>query len=162
MTERNLPTIAEIEKMDLVNLQLLDVDVLEALQIDLAERAKALTHEKKILEAVISDLLENYAESSFRAEEKDTGTVTFLRDTREIKATREKSVSWDQHFLRALWTRIESAGDDPAVYIKKSEPSYTVSETAYKDWPEDIKGAFEGGRSVKPGPTKFTFKPKES
>lgn len=160
MPERNLPTVAEIAAMDLAQLSALDVDTLEAIQADLSERKKTVANEAKILDAVLATILDGDASAAFASEHKDTGTVTFDRDDRKIEAKREKGVNWDQQMLATLWSRIEAAGDSAAVYMTR-EVEYKIKEAAYKDWPDDVRTEFDPARTVKPGATKFTFKPKE-
>lgn len=162
MSDRNLPTIADIEKMDLAQLQILDIDVLEAIQAEIEERAASVTHDKVALQSILAMLFDDHADAEFKALSKDTGSVEFELRGRKIGAKREKKLDWDQAFLAKLWSTIEAAGDDPAVYIKREPVTYKVSEAAYKDWPTDVQAAFSPGRTVKPVATKFTFKPKET
>lgn len=159
---RNLPSFDDLATLSLAETQLVTIDMIEAFEDEIAQRKTALMRDEKVLMKIKNDILEPYAHSDFKAAGKDTGAVTFTRDEREIKAERKKSVDWSQAFLEGLWNKILTSGDDPAVYIQREEAvTYKVSENAFKGWPEAVQAAFSPGRTVTPGATSFTIKPKK-
>jgi hypothetical protein len=76
---------------------------------------------------------------------KDTGTVKLTDGDYIVAVETKKAVHWNG--LEKLADKIRAGGDDPAVYIV-SETKLTVREAAYKDWPADVRAAFEPYRTV--------------
>ncbi len=157
----NLPAFADLAAMDADDQRRLGVDTLAALQTDLAERVLQLEHDTATLKSIFGVVFGNETEYGYKSAEKDTGTITLpARDGYEIRAERKKSVSWDHDFLAAMYAKIKDAGDDPDIYIKATTTtSYSVSETVFKNWPQEYQTAFMPGRTVKPSPTVYTIKP---
>ena len=105
------------------------------------QRAALKLREDKIVE----ELAAEYAEQL----KGMTGTVT----VDGIKFGVPKTVKWDQAKLADLWLTIEKAGKDPFDYMNVTRD---VPENRYKNWPSDIREAFEPARTVKTG--KVTIK----
>lgn len=85
---------------------------------------------------------------------KDTGTVRIVDDDTVVVADLPKRVKWDQPQLAAIVERIRAGHDDPADYVTTE---FTVSERAYGAWPNAIRAAFEGARTVEPGKPAYRF-----
>lgn len=71
-----------------------------------------------------------------------------------IKFSTGKKVVWLG--LDKLRQTIKEEGGNPDVYIK-TKTSLSVSETAYKDWPANIKDKFTSLRTVKPATVTVEF-----
>lgn len=76
------------------------------------------------------------------------GDVKIGIGSEEIKFTCPKKVKWDQDALKTKYAEILDSGDKPEEYIKLE---YSVSETSYKAWPQDIKDFFADARTVERG-----------
>ena len=73
-----------------------------------------------------------------------------------IKFNAPKTVIWDQEQLGELYKRIKDDGANPDEYIKVTT-KYSVSESEYKKWAQDIKDHFIGARIVKQGTIKINI-----
>lgn len=104
--------------------------------------------------AILTDALDRrYGEAAQKARQaagKDTGIVRLADDGCAVIAETKKSVFWDADGLAKLRDRIAVEGDDPAVYIV-AETKLTVREASFKEWPANIRAAFEPLRTVRPG-----------
>lgn len=123
-----------------------------------AEREAELARAKESLaevEAAIDAAVAETAAQARKLSGKDTGAVNFVLDGFEVKQTVQKTVKWDQAGLAGIYDRIAAGGDDPADYIKRE---YSVSESAFKKWPGEVKAVFVPARSVVPGKPKYEFK----
>ncbi len=89
---------------------------------------------------------------------KDTGVVNMEIDGVEIKHTLPKNVKWDQASLKATFLKIQTANDDPLIYM---DVKYSVPEKKYTSFPDDIKNVFNAARTVGVGKPKVEFKVKE-
>ena len=133
------------------------------LQQDLDERKESIGADKKLLDSALNRRFSNLATFAYKAAQKDTGTVDLLdRDGFLVQCEKAKTVAWDQAELKKLYQKILDAGDDPKVFIQYNVAvSYTVSENAFKTWPENIQKAFSPARTVKAGPPVYKIKPKK-
>jgi hypothetical protein len=65
-----------------------------------------------------------------------------------VKFDTPKKVKWAQDKLESLWKQMEADGADPKSYIKVE---YSVSETAFKEWGNNLKSYFTAARTVEAG-----------
>lgn len=116
------------------------------------EEAKAESDAiKKNLNAITSEI-----ESRLKPLANDYGTKERDIDGVNIKVVVSKNIEWDTQKLIDLWYQIEADGADPSAYIKK-KIDYTVSETAYKEWSQELKDVFDEARTEKEAKLKFEF-----
>lgn len=106
---------------------------------------------KKNLNAITSEI-----ESRLKPLSNDYGTVNRDIDGVSVKVVKSKNIEWDADRLAGLWAQIENDGADPSAYIKK-KIDYTVSETAYKEWSQELKDVFDEARTEKEAKFKFEF-----
>lgn len=115
------------------------------------EETNAQLAELKKRKAALEDAIKNNFMEKFNQMLGDKaepfGSVSFTFGEFGVTYTSPKKVTWDQKELAALRKKI-AEHEDPDAYIKAE---YDVSETAYKNWPEDIKAAFLPARSVSNG-----------
>ncbi len=83
-----------------------------------------------------------------KAKDEPYGDVSIIVGNRKVKINCPKKVSYDQKALAKAHDDIKAAGDSPDVYIKTE---YSISETAYKSWPEEVRAFFAAARTVAPG-----------
>lgn len=106
---------------------------------------------KKNFNAITSEI-----ESRLKPLSNDYGTVNRDIDGVSVKVVKSKNIEWDADRLAGLWAQIENDGADPSAYIKK-KIDYTVSETAYKEWSQELKDVFDEARTEKEAKFKFEF-----
>ncbi len=109
---------------------------------------------KRLEKNLISEVLQQYGESisdllSLKGE--PYGIVSAEDSGFVIKADTPKKVTWDQEMLAEIYEKIKKH-EDPSPYIKVK---YEVSETAYKNWSDDIKEVFSPARTESHGTTKI-------
>lgn len=149
----NRPTMDAARYLPVCDLLALPAPHLALLQ---EEARTSLEAAKRLQDWIEGIIAVRYGERAIalRAEQrKDAGTVRFVDGDVTIVADLPKRVEWDQDKLAAVVERIRAAGDNPAEYI---EVSYKVAERAYTSWPEHIRTAFTGARTVRTG--RATFK----
>ncbi|WP_085440278.1 hypothetical protein [Magnetofaba australis] len=146
-------TLKQLHTMPLSDVAKLDGAALADLQQQAnaaLERAKSA---KEFLDGAIArkygDLIKQLRQQSG----KDFGTVRFTDGNVQVVSDLPKRPQWDQKKLEGVVERIKSSGEDAREFV---EISYRVSERKFNAWPSQIRSAFEGARTVKPG--KPTFK----
>lgn len=85
------------------------------------------------------------------------GTVNREIDGINVKINIPKKVDWDQELLAEIHKSMLDNDFDPTPYLKV-ETEYKVSETAYKNWSDEIKESFKDARTEKAGTIKVEFK----
>ena len=90
-----------------------------------------------------------------RTKTLDSGTAHVIEDGIDVVVTIPKKVDWDQDELTKSVEAVQSWGEDPGEYVTTK---LSVSETAYKAWPNAIKKIFQPARTMAPGKPKFAFK----
>lgn len=130
---------------------------------DLNERSSTLSRDSALYANLLTLKFGGTAQNGYIAAEKDSGKIVIsIAPKWELVCQRSKTVKWDQTKLAALYSRIEQAGDDPAVYIKRDvATSYKVPEATYKNWPENVQKAFLDARTVESGDTQFSLQRKK-
>jgi hypothetical protein len=83
-----------------------------------------------------------------KAKDEPFGDVSIVVGNHKVKINVPKKVTWAQDQLATKHAEIVSSGSDPLVYMKVD---YSVSETAFKGWPDDVKDYFKTARTVTPG-----------
>ncbi|WP_198947873.1 hypothetical protein [Magnetofaba australis] len=146
-------TLKQLHTMPLGDVANLDGAALADLQQQAnaaLERAKSA---KEFLDGAIArkygDLIKQLRQQSG----KDFGTVRLNDGNVQVVADLPKRPHWDQKRLADLFQRIAKAGENPHEYL---DVAFKVPESKFKAWPTQIRSAFEGARTVKPG--KPTFK----
>ena len=74
------------------------------------------------------------------------GTVEREVDGVLLKVKNQKKVEWDQGLLEKKYQVMIEHNVDPTIYIKK-DTVFKISETAYKNWSEDIQESFADART---------------
>ena len=113
-----------------------------------------LKREKAQLEATLAESVADSVHQQLSDKDYGCGTATINTDAYKVKVVISKDVKYDQEKLADLFDKIRQSGEDPFEYIKVK---YDVSETAYKNWPSNIRQAFEPARTVEPSKPKITF-----
>jgi hypothetical protein len=144
---RNLPSLRSIAT-DPGVLRGLSLDALDALLTEAEAENKIISAAKRAITGHVEKTYEPHIAAAYAASDKDFGTVRVSDGGYEIVVDTPKKVEWDQEKLADIRSRIQSAGDDPAEYLKAT---LAVDERAYTAWPAHIRSIFEPARTVKPG-----------
>lgn len=88
-------------------------------------------------------------------DKKDAGTIHFPEAGFDIERKTSKSVAYDQEIMLAIYRRIIEAKENPLVYMKLE---LSINESAYKDWPANVKSEFDKARAVKASRASYAFK----
>lgn len=111
-----------------------------------------LKEQEAQLAATISQTYQAQISEQLSGKDYGCGTASVpLSDNLSLKFEIGKTVKWDQDGLANMFAQIRTAGRDPLEYMKVK---YDVAENAYKNWPSDIRGAFEPFRTVTPSKPK--------
>lgn len=117
--------------------------------IEQAEATKAMCDKNiKQHKAELLNRREKEIQQLLKAKDEPFGDVKIIVGNREVKVNVPKKVSWEQKKLAEKRKLIVEAGDNPDVYI---DTEYSVSETAYKKWPDDVREFFQDARTVSAG-----------
>lgn len=117
--------------------------------IEQAEATKAMCDKNiKQHKAELLNRREGEIQQLLKAKDEPFGDVKIIVGNREVKVNVPKKVSWEQKKLAEKRKLIIEAGDNPDVYI---DTEYSVSETAYKKWPDDVREFFQDARTVSAG-----------
>ena len=117
--------------------------------IEQAEATKAICDKNiKQHKAELLNRREKEIQQLLKAKDEPFGDVKIIVGNREVKVNVPKKVSWEQKKLAEKRKLIVEAGDNPDVYI---DTEYSVSETAYKKWPDDVREFFQDARTVSAG-----------
>lgn len=124
-----------------------DDELLRSIEQNEAIAAEA---ERNIKQAKTELLARRQSEISALLSDKDEpfGDVSIIVGNRKVKVGTPKKVTWEQDKLADKYREIAKAGDNPAVYM---DIKYSVSETAYKKFPQEVRDFFEDARTVQPG-----------
>ena len=155
----NSPSIDELLNLPTGEIAQLPVELLAAMQREIAEAARQMRAVTARFNAALDVRYASRAAEARRACGKDTGTVRIADGDFTVVADLPKRVEWNQEQLAAMVERIRAAGDDPAQYV---DVAYKVPERKYAAWPEAIRAGFEPARTVRPGPLKVEIKPEAS
>jgi uncharacterized protein (DUF342 family) len=130
------------------------IDTLQSLEVSM----DAIKQEYKKHSDDLYALIENDIKEQLSDKDYGCGTATVnVDDNLVLKAVVSKKIKYDQKGLKEVVERIKSAGKNPDEYVKTK---YDVSETAYKNWPSDIKQVFEPHRTVEASPAKISWEVK--
>jgi hypothetical protein len=130
----------------------LPVDMLAALQSDLAEAKAEHEAQSRALWAGLAERFAAKAAAERIKKGKDTGAVTLRDSEHKIAADLPKQVKWDQGLLRSAVAKLinEWQVQDVGEYVK-----FDVSESKYAAWPTAIRALFEPARTVSAGTQTF-------
>lgn len=141
----NTPSVNDMLNMQTGELAQMPVELLAAVQAELAHAAKQL----KSATARFSTALEvRYATRAAEARQacgKDTGTVRLADGDYTVVADLPKRVDWNQEKLAQIAQNIAESGEDPAEFI---DTKFSVSERKYGALPEAWRKGFEPARTV--------------
>ncbi len=152
----NTPSIDALLNLPTGEITQLPVDLLAAMQREIAEAARQMRAVTARFNAALDVRYGARAAEARRACGKDTGTVRLADGDFTVVTDLPKRVDWDQERLAAMVERIRAAGDDPSQYI---DVAYKVPERKYAAWPEAIRAGFEPARKVRPGALKVEILP---
>lgn len=118
-------------------------------QIEAAEATIFIAERnKKRATADLLDRREKEIEALLRDKAEPFGDVTITVGNHQVKVNVPKKVEWDNKLLADKYREIASSGENPDLYI---QASYKISETAYKNYPDDVRTFFEDARTVSKG-----------
>lgn len=142
---------AMIGEVNLYDQQIFD------LQQTIADKVHALTQARNEAKEKLDLEITKLAMKELKGKDYGCGTANIETPLYKIKTVVSKSVKWDEDILRRIAGQIKEAGQDPEVYIKYK---LSVSETAFKSFPEPIQQAFIPARTVEPSSPKITIERK--
>jgi len=148
----NTLTLKDLHRMPIGEIADLPADQLALLQVEADEALRAAKATRDWIEGAIAQRYADRAQSLRREAGKDTGTIRFDDGPVTVVADLPKKVDWDQTQLAALAERIRAEGDDPTVYV---DIAFRVPERKFTAWPDHIRSAFEGARTVRVGKPSF-------
>ena len=137
--------------------KLSEQDLIEQLLLAEQDESNAKLARKKLN----NELLNRKAaeiKAGYDAKPEPFGVVNLTMAGKNVKIDVPKKVEWLQSELSGLWKQIEADGADPKQYIKVE---YTVSETLYKTWGDNMKTYFTPARTVKAGNPSIKITDKE-
>lgn len=127
------------------------------LQSPIAAQIFDLEQRKKELQEQVTKAAYEQAREPLSQNDYGCGTVNFETAHFKIKTVVSKNVKWDDKELRNVEQQIKTAGQDPEAYITYKR---SVSETAFKKFPENIQNAFLAARTLEPSAPKVTWERK--
>lgn len=118
-------------------------------QIEAADATIAVAERNKKL--AIADLLdrrEKEISALLSMKPEPFGDVTITVGNHQVKVNVPKKIDWEQKLMAAKYKEIASSGENPELYM---QVKYNVSETAYKNFPDDVRSFFEDARTISKG-----------
>lgn len=130
--------------------------IYEIVEID--SEIKKLKNKKADYESDLDSFLSDEVGSQLKEKDYGCGTANTETEKYKVKAVVTKKVEWDQGALKQAYEMLAATEENPDDYI---QTKFSISENAYKNWPEKIRKFFEPGRTVKPSSVKYSFERKE-
>lgn len=155
---------------------------------ELNGQAKQLSSQAKAIETAVANELDTMFRDQVtelylqKDEPFGTARIKFESLALDVVADTPKKVSWDQKFLEnfvieQLQASMEAhtAHNNNGVAIRTDKPvieniinsirqyvkvEFSIPETIYKTWPDNIRNYFEPARTVAPGKTSITIEDK--
>lgn len=129
-------------------------------RIEAAEATIAVCERNiRMAKAILLDRREKEIQELLRAKDEPFGDVNIVVGNHKVKVNVQKKVVWDTDMLAAKHKEIAESGENPEMYMKVK---YDVSETAYKNFPQEVRDYFAPARTVMPGnPSLKVVKEKE-
>lgn len=123
----------------------------------IAPALATLNGKKQELQSQMDEEISKIAARELASKQYGCGTANLETSMHKIKVVVSKKIKWDEKQLKNISEQIRTSGQDPEVYIKYK---LSVSETAYKGFPENIQAVFEPAREVMPNKPKITIERK--
>jgi len=118
-------------------------------QIEGAEATIAVAERnKKMAIADLLDRREKEIQALLSMKPEPFGDVTITVGNHQVKVNIPKKVLWDEKLMAAKYKEIASSGENPELYM---QVKYNISETAYKNFPDDVRSFFEEARTISKG-----------
>lgn len=117
------------------------------LEKTIADKKSGLVKKKNEMKALLDAEIAKQASVQLKDKDYGCGTATIETALHKIKLVVSKKVKWDEKQLFSIREKIVEAGKNPNDFIKEK---LSVSETAYKEFDDEIKEVFEPARSVEP------------
>ena len=152
-TITNLPTT--LSNLSAQAIREMDLQAVDALLRFEAKAKSELATLSAMLQTGLALRFEDSAKAQLMAQGKDTGTSHIFQDGFDVAVEIGKTVKWDQDKLAEITQRIAENGGDPGEYV---DLKYSVSESKFKAWPENLRRSFEAARTVKPGKPKISLR----
>ncbi len=156
---KNTPSLDDMLNMPTGELAQMPVELLAALQAELAHATKALKSATARFSTALEVRYATRAAEARRACGKDTGTVRLVDGDYTVVADLPKRVDWDQEKLAQIAQNIADSDEDPAEFI---DTKLSVSERKYTVLPEAWRKGFEPARTVGFGKASFKLEPPEA
>lgn len=102
----------------------------------------------KLAKAELLERREKEIKALLKAKDEPFGDVTIIVGNHKVKVNTPKKVTWDDKQLAKKHAEIVASGENPEMYLKVK---YDVSETAYKNFPQEVRDYFASARTVTPG-----------
>lgn len=152
----NQLSMGDILQMTPSELEDLPVSSLIALQQEIADSSEYLKKVKLVFEGALENRYKEQMDIAYNAKGEETGKAKFHDDFAVIEVNTPKRIDWNQDQMK-LSERIisEEWGENPEEYIQTKR---TISESAWKNWPEAIKKVFEPARTEKLGKRTIVLK----
>lgn len=123
----------------------------------IADKVYELKQKKTTIQNKLDAEIAKVAAKELKDKEYGCGTANIETPHFKIKTVVSKNVKWDEKILKGIKQQIIAAGQNPEIYIKEK---LSVSEAAYKGFPDDIKEVFLPARTVEPSAPKITYERK--
>lgn len=127
--------------------KLTEAEIIEQILAAEADKVAADLAGKKLKNEILSRK-DKELKALLAAKPEPYGIINLPVAGKIMKIDTPKKVEWEQEKLEKLWNQMIADGADPKDYIKVE---YTVSETLYKAWGDNLKQYFRDARTVKAG-----------
>lgn len=125
---------------------------------EIEDKVNAVKEELKVVDGMISDIIQEPVGDVRKLSNKTTGTVDVLIDGVMVKHNLPKKVEWDQEKLAGIKNLILEHDDNPDDYMTtKIKTTFGVEEKKYVKFPPEVKAVFDEARTVKTGEPKVSF-----
>lgn len=129
----------------------LDREIFE-LEQTIVDKKSGLVKKRDDMKALLNAEIAKEASAQLQGNDYGCGTATIETALHKVKVTVSKKIKWDEKQLHSIRDQIVAAGKNPTEFIKEK---LSVSETSYKNFPDDIQQVFEPARTVEPSVPKI-------
>lgn len=125
--------------------------------LDLEEQIANLTSQKKVAQNSLLERMQTEIDAALAKKPEPFGAASVVVGNQKVTFTTPKKVDWDQDGLAEMHKQI--AADPEENVDDYIAVEYKVKEDAYKNWPSNLKEAFQPYRTVKPGNVAIKIEP---
>lgn len=125
--------------------------------LDLEGQQEQLKSQISVAKNAILERKQSDIDTALAQKPEPFGAASVVIGNQKVTFTTPKKVEWDQDGLAQLYAQI--AADPEENVAEYISVEYKVKEDAYKNWPSNLKEAFQPHRTVKPGTVAIKIEP---